>query len=246
MAMRTMQEVLESILSRLARVERRLAIVGTGGGGTDSGTTAQRDARFPAADPVSLANAVPVWFNTEKGYAETYYVPTGTVGLQVRGLLTGYPAGWYPVAGSLLTCTRIKDNGFQAAGGGVKNYPTLLWPALTNIGGFTNTTVANIVVPVGGLYDIVGRIYWSGAAAMAYLIVGAQFTGTTNEIVTDRMPANGVDMENGFIGRSVPIPAGQGIDLFGVPAAAHNMYGDGVRRRTHLALSYTGPPLANG
>jgi len=64
------------------------------------GTTAQRDAIFgdpgSTANQVALANLQPVWYNTDYGWEEQYYVVNGTTGLTVRGLVTGSPVGWYP------------------------------------------------------------------------------------------------------------------------------------------------------
>jgi microcystin-dependent protein len=87
-----------------------LGIPGPSGGGstrpryntsTQRGTTAQRDAIFgvPATDTerVTLANSRRIWFNTQTGWEESYYAVTGTVGLNVPGLVTGAAPGWYPI-----------------------------------------------------------------------------------------------------------------------------------------------------
>ncbi|WP_146114392.1 hypothetical protein [Microbacterium sp. MYb72] len=64
------------------------------------GTTAQRDATFgvPSTDPerVSLANRKITWFNTDLGWEEGYYAPSGLSGLTAKGLVAGVSASWYP------------------------------------------------------------------------------------------------------------------------------------------------------
>lgn len=78
------------------------AITATGQMG--KGTSAQRDGFYgvPTTDAqrVALANSVPIWFNTQKGWKESYYAPSSLPGLTVRGLKSIAPAGWYPVEGN--------------------------------------------------------------------------------------------------------------------------------------------------
>ena len=66
---------------------------------TNRGTTTQRDAVFgvPSTDAqkAALANMRVRWFNTTTNREETYYAVTGTVGLTVQGLLSGFASGWY-------------------------------------------------------------------------------------------------------------------------------------------------------
>ncbi|QPL14189.1 minor tail protein [Microbacterium phage Atraxi] len=65
------------------------------------GTTAQRDAFFgvPGTDAArsALANRQVTWFNTDLGWDESYYCPTGLTGLTVQGLVAGSDSDWYPV-----------------------------------------------------------------------------------------------------------------------------------------------------
>jgi len=99
---RTPNGLLTSILSRIASLEsglrraipRRLNTMG-------SGTALERDNYYGTpstdADRAALANQMPQWFNTERGWWESYYAPTGTTGLTAPGLKVGTAAGWYPV-----------------------------------------------------------------------------------------------------------------------------------------------------
>ncbi|AXC38644.1 minor tail protein [Arthrobacter phage Tatanka] len=87
-----------------------LGIPGVSGGGSarprynttrQRGTTAQRDALFgvPATDAerAYLANSRQTWFNTQTGWAESYYTVTGAPWLAVPGLVAGATPGWYPI-----------------------------------------------------------------------------------------------------------------------------------------------------
>ncbi|AWY05705.1 minor tail protein [Microbacterium phage Percival] len=63
------------------------------------GTTAERDAFYgdlsTSAKRVALANRRVVWFNTDLGWEESYYVPQVT-GLTAPALVPGAATGWYP------------------------------------------------------------------------------------------------------------------------------------------------------
>lgn len=65
-----------------------------------AGTVALRDLTFPppttVAEQVDLANQQIIWWNTEAGWQESYYAPTGSAGLTAKGLVPGVAAGWYP------------------------------------------------------------------------------------------------------------------------------------------------------
>ena len=69
-------------------------------GNESRGSTARRDAIHgsptTAAARVALANAQPVWFNTDLGWEESYYATLGLSGLTVTPLVPDAPSGWYP------------------------------------------------------------------------------------------------------------------------------------------------------
>lgn len=88
---------------RLAIVEAR---VGQGLPGRlldyGRGPTSERDILFGIPSTleqrVELANRRIVWFNTDRGWWESYYAVSGSAGLTTRGLMTGGPpAAWYPI-----------------------------------------------------------------------------------------------------------------------------------------------------
>jgi len=240
--------------ARVLCVEQNRRVIVVSANIATRGTTAQRDAVFgvPTTDSerVALANIEPTWFNTEKGYEEAYYTLASLPGLTVRGLASpgsGYgdpTSGWYPAARTLAYMTRIKNNSFQPAAGGSITLPTLLSPAYAHVGGlFTTSGTAGIAPTIAGLFDITSSMYWSGGGAMAYVITGARYTGGS-EISTHRMYGPGADTQHGVAADAVYCWAGQSIEIFGLPAAAHNIYGDGINRRTFLTVKYAGPPLA--
>ena len=191
---------------------------------------------------MTLANTVPSWFNTSKGYTEIYYATTGLSGLTVPSLVTGYASGWYPASGTHMIATRIKNNGFQANAAGVMTFPTLT-VLLVNRGGFTFTGTAELVPPNAGYYTVASGVYWSGGGAMVYRNNIARFSGG-NEIGGVRIPNTGADGQSVMSIPGVLIPAGQAVELVAQSASNDNIYGDGINRRTFLTLQYEGPPLA--
>lgn len=217
------------------------------------GTSAQRDAVFgvPATDAqrVILANIVPTWFNTEKGYHEGYYATTGLSGLTARGLVAGTPSGWFPLPGSLLTATRIHVNSFQNMPSGGTVGADLGSGFLVNIGGFTVASTNGIVVPVPGYYSVSGAVYYSGGGAMAYVMVlihQSNGAGGWTELLSSRVYGPAADVQPAVSDDGIALKSGVVVTLSGSTAAAHNMYGDGTTRRTFLTLTYQGPLVVNG
>lgn len=86
----------------------------------DRGTTAERDFLYPApttdAEKAALANRKVRWYNTELGWEESYYAPTGLTGLTAQGLIAGTPEGWYPI-GEGPYITLEPTTAFQASAG---------------------------------------------------------------------------------------------------------------------------------
>lgn len=219
------------------------------GGGKTGGTTAERDAHHgvPATDAAraALANQRPSWDNTTTGRREQYYAPAGTPGLAVRGLIAGTPAGWYPAAGELVTCTRIQQNGFQLIAAGVVTPATLMAP-MVNIGGFTALD-NGIRVPHAGIYTVSAAVYFSGGGTMPYTtcMVHESYAGGWRELISSRVPGNAADVQHGVTATGVHLPAMTMVTLSAQSGGAQNIYGDGINRRTFLALRYDGPPLEN-
>jgi hypothetical protein len=251
--------VQEDTLDRFSRLERRKQFIlpdRLNPGGVDvissyRGTTAERNALYgvPAtnAQRVALHNQKVQWQNTETGWTEQYFAPSNLAGVNAPGLIVdavpaAYPAGWYPVAGSLILATFIKNNGFQSAPGGVKTAPTLSVVLNNTQSKFTATGASGIIPSIAGYYDMSYSVYFSGGGAMNYVIGLVEYTGGA-EIISQRFQASATDMQVQGAAQGIRVPAGQGVQLMAMPSAAHNIYGDGVNRRTFLTLSYAGPPL---
>ena len=239
-----------AIEERLAIVENRAAIPARLSD-SGSGSTAERDIYYTApstdAERAGLANRVPTWFNTDKGYFEGYYATTGLAGLTARGLVAGVPSGWYPQPGSLLTGTRIQGNGFQGIGGGAFVAPTMASGLLVNIGNFAASGPNGLTLPVPGYYTAAGGVYYSGGGAMAYLtcLIQEQMSGTPRDLLSARTPGQGTDMQVGTSAPGILFPTATTLTLLAAAGGAQNIYGDGITRRTFLAATYEGPALVN-
>lgn len=215
------------------------------------GSTAERDAMYgvPATDSAraALANSRPTWFNTDRGWEESYYAATGTPGLSAPGVVAGAPAAWYPNAGSFLACTRIQQNGFQWIAGGGAVPVTFSATPLVNVGGFTAVSANGIRLPMPGYYGAAGAVYFSGGGAMPYVAcmlhesVGAGW----RDLLSSRTPAQAADVQTAVSAQGILFPTAATITLSASAGAAHAIYGDGINRRTFLSLSYEGPPLVN-
>lgn len=178
MAIRTMEELLASLVRRTQLLERRISR-GTApyrppNAVQYSGTTAQRDAYYgvPAttAERADLANRQPVWFNIERGWEESYYVPTGTAGLTAKGLLAGASAGWYPTGPGPYCILQPTGSIAVAAGNYVQG-----WPGNVRRNGgaawFTYDQ-GSIITQRYGLYDLrAWTIQSTGSAAANYHFV---------------------------------------------------------------------------
>lgn len=239
-----------SIEERLAILENRAGIPARLSD-SGSGSTAERDIYYTVpttdAEKVGLANRVPTWFNTDKGYTEGYYATTGLAGLTARGLVAGVPSGWYPQPGSLLTGTRIQGNGFQGIPGGGAVTPTMAAGLLVNIGGFTATGSNGLALPVPGYFGVAGAVYYSGGGAMAYVacLIQEQVSGSWRDLISSRIAAGAADAQPAVSATGILFPTATTLTLLAAAGGAQNIYGDGITRRTFLAAKYEGPALVN-
>lgn len=242
---RSTESRIADLESRIGRViPGRLADIGRG-------PTSERDFLYgvPAttAQQAALANRKIVWFNTDKGWEETYYAPTGLAGLTARGLVVGTPAAWYPAAGTNLTATRIQSNGFQLISAGVVTGASLS-PFMVNVGGFLPASTNGIELPIPGIYTVSGGVYFSGGGAMAFvacIIHETDGVGGWRELLTSRVAAGAADTQATVSSGGIRLAANAKITLSGQSAGNQNIYGDGINRRTFLSLSYEGPAVVN-
>lgn len=133
--------------------------------GLGRGTTAQRDVLYPppsnTAEQVDLANTQVSWMNTDTGWTESYYAPTGSAGLTAKGLVPGVAAGWYPVGvgPSISMVPTAVFNG--TSGQPVRGWGTLGSGYSRRNGGsewltYDNTT-GRITMVKAGVYDIYAK-----------------------------------------------------------------------------------------
>lgn len=130
------------------------------------GTTAQRNTIFgspsTAAQQAALANRKVTWFNTDFGWEESYYAPTGTAGLTALGLMSGTAPGWYPTGEGPFS--KLYANAAQnvVAGTYLNMYNTWGTGASQRRGGsswFTyDSPTGGVVCLFAGNYEVVGYI----------------------------------------------------------------------------------------
>ena len=208
------------------------------------GTSAQRDGFYgvPSTDAqrVALANGVPIWFNTEKNWEESYYAPTGLSGLTVPGLKAGSPAGWYPVGPCGITGHRgMTGPQYLSAGNIVES--NLAAPQMLNKGVLSSGT-GGLKVPVTGLYRITLHTYWTSVSTAAPYTTGlrvdnvgivdsAQHVNPGNDgaqttVITYNLNANSV------------------ATLWLVTSYAVTAWGTSGYNGTYIEVEYVGPPMA--
>jgi len=213
-----------------------------------SGTTAQRDTLYPNPD-VNTANSKVLWFNTDFGWWESYYVPTGTGGLVANGLIAGTAAGWYPIAdGPELT---LEPNTTWAATAGqyiqgwnavVRRRGTVAW--LDHDG-------SGIRILKAGNYDL---SWWTlqptGSGTADY---HTRLNNSTDSIVNWMSNIGGQPLSAIFqvIGGTYRqyVPAGDRLRVLcqSGSLAVHNVTGGTTRPSTRgeMKVKYIGPPLVS-
>lgn len=204
------------------------------------GPSALRDAIFGvptnATEQASLANRVVTWFNTDKGWHEVYYTVAGTAGLTAKGLASGFPAGWYPAAGSLIWGTTQRLSEQNVAAGDVRVNTT----AVDLVGGVTFASSA-LIVPIGGIYEVSGNVYiW--AVSGTYRSAGV-INAATNEILATGTSSGAWTIAT--VPRRSRLTAGTQVALRTSGDAAQTIRAQAATDRA-LELMYVGPPLANG
>lgn len=242
--------LLQDLFERLGLVERRLARPGPPEPAPTRGSTSVRDTVYPVptTDPqrVALAAQKLQWFNTDKGWTESYYATTGTAGLTVPGLLAGHAPGWYPVAGSALFARRAKTDGYQNIAANTVVDPILAAMSI-NRGGFTGNATSGITVPVGGYYRGTAVVYYTGGSSPAVSIVWVRIYNDGVLMVDYLEQRNSIGNDTMIAGTGIyPVVAGKttgssaltngtGVAVYGINSTF-----------TAFELEYLGPPLVNG
>jgi hypothetical protein len=234
------EKLFEDTRTRLTLVERRIAVRG-GGGATMRGTTAQRDTAYgvPSTDAerVALANMRVTWFNTDRGWVESFYM-TADSGLTATALLAGYPPGWYPMPGSAIFAHRGRSSGPQAIPANTYTLATL--NTATILQGGATASGQGIVAPIGGHYRLTGGVYhYSGAASMvqARIMINSTFLTHTEDYRT----ASAVSL---FTGGVRSLSANDVLTVEALAVIAGNI-GGSTGYGTYVEFEYMSPPLVS-
>lgn len=209
------------------------------------GTSAQRDGFYgvPTTDAqkVALANSVPIWFNTEKGWEESYYAPSSIGTLTVNSLLSDQPPGWYPTGSNGPFGHRGSTSNISLNAGNVVE-ATLGSPQILR-GGVTASGNGSLVIPIGGIYKIKRRGYFTslGSAASYGSSIRKNNVGQNDGYVYG---TSGMDAtpEGEFF---IPCKTGDVITLWWVVYGNCIAYGGVGYNGSLLEVSYMGPPLTN-
>lgn len=207
------------------------------------GTAAQRDGFYgvPTTDAqkVALANSMPIWFNTEMGWQESYYVGAGTSGLTVKGLASGHPAGWYPITGGIPAISLLR-NSFQAVASGT--FTTIQFNTLVT-GNPYNMWVAGtpsrVIVPVGGVYQInakVGSLGNTARVSMTVSVNGSDWFGDLGALQTE----GGVAASNMLM---MVASSYIEVKLYQETGSSQNTPTSSYSR-PYISVSYVSPPFA--
>lgn len=239
--LRQMRKDIDSMWTRVSRTAKI------------AGTTAARDIAYPppttVADQVDLANAQVTWWNTELGWQESYYAPTGSAGLNPPGLVAGAAAGWYPTGSG--PRIRLTCSGMGPSVAGWREFST--WAPLGNTEASSWRSSSLMIWPgatsyvelgIAGRYDVAGDMAipgGSGTIVAALSVYRPSLGGYT----IDR--AVGVDLIGGY-GQMVPqhhkgflcLPGDRPHLRVYSPGAVS--FGD-TTRQTFLDVTYVGPPL---
>ena len=147
----------------------------TSTGQMGKGTSAQRDGFYgiPTTDAqrVALANSVPVWFNTEMGWEESYYAVSTLSGLTVRGLLSNVASGWYPInrgpSAFLLTTGSVAQSNWNY----FDKWDYLLTDrhsrrSQDGLAGVKGANNAQVSVKLAGIYEITMTMWYTNGSGV--------------------------------------------------------------------------------
>lgn len=205
----------------------------------NQGSTGQRDAIYGApanaTEQASLANRMIAWFNTDKGWYETYYAVTGTAGLTAPALRTGFPSGWYPNAGTPIYCT-VRRSSAQSMS---TTITTIVFDQVLSSHTFAGLPGA-ITIPIGGDYEI-------SASAVASQTGGNYFNlywynnGTNQWSETGSVFPHTNAYSRSFLDAAiVPLKASDVVTARGQTSSAGQIEANSAR----FTVKYIGPPFA--
>lgn len=249
MSNRTRVEVDQQTQRRIQSLERRLARMASSM--PTRGTSALRDATFvpPTTDAerAAFANRQILWYNTERGWQESYYAPTGIAGLTARGLVAGLTADWYPT-GTGPEC-RLTPTAEATAplGGVVPGWNGIMLRS----GGSTwfTTTSTGIAILIPGKYDIsVRTVQQNGGGLMDWYVqltnagqtaFVTQWQGPLAPLQTNLFRQMSLDIPSHLITSSQFLRLAS---ISGGPIQVHKASA-ADNPRGHMLARYVGPPL---
>lgn len=224
-------------------------------GGYDSatsyrGTTAERDAIYgvPAttAERVALANRGISWFNTDLGWEESYYAPTGSAGLTAPGLVAAAAAGWYPTG--LGPFQRLQPT---AAFGATAGNPVRSWMGTRYRKGgdswFTYTDAnGRVQIKVAGYYRLqVWTTQQSGSGAANYHLRQLNAGVTEQHVDGLAFTLNASLLTHPAADADMLILANRELDFFLHTGALSVHQGGGTTIKGEFTVTYFAPPLAS-
>lgn len=226
-------------------------------GQATSGTTAQRNALYPVpttdAQRAALANALPVWFNTDLGWMESYYADTGLAGLTAPGLVTGSGAGWYPTGRGPMAV--VYTYGGMGSGSAIPFTTWHTWgvgqepglqsrkntPGNNNDGSsifYKAVDNAALQTFLPGRYRVTCHMsYPAGSGNMGGALWVTQ--GSSNRRIYKNIPMQTGSQTEWYEFSDIVIGSG-GYAWYRSEFGVGNVGGDA---ETHMALEYLGPPL---
>lgn len=251
---RTPEGYMRSQNGRVKRLEHRLPGLPARLVNLGSGSTVERDARYgdPAlfTDPekVALAERKVVWFNTDLGWQESYYVVTG-LGATVPQLLPGTLSGWYPISQGPWWRGRPNAGFATTAGSYVRGWGD----AIRTIGGtewFTyEAATGGLQLHKAGVY----RVTWQSTIqpGTGQLEFYSRILDPTKTTVIIERPGNTTTLSGSLYTQAFatlpeyPIAAGQWLFLLDQNGSANiHQAAHGAQIRGNLSVEYIGPHFA--
>jgi microcystin-dependent protein len=204
------------------------------------GSTALRDATYGVpttdAERASLANRAISWFNTDRGWFESYYALSTIAGVNTGRKTT--VSGWFPISGTMPMCQMIKTVPQSVPNGGwakmnfdyVFVNPFAMW---------NSGTPTRITLPITGTYEIAGG---GGVAGSGSGRVGHQVT--VSDTVISGMLSGGASDDTGSTSTIIwTFNAGQYVELAIFQEGGTRNSATSAYARPNLSVKYLGPPL---
>lgn len=215
-------------------------------GYTFSGTNSERTTIFgtPTTDAAitALANKQVRYYNKTRGWWESYYSPPKT-GLEVKALIDGNPAGWYPDAGSDIRVSRGIQSAFQRIEAKQTLEPEMGELLVNTKELFSKGQRSGIILPFGGFYRIFGNAYVSGGVSTNITVyVGVDINSA---IIRGSAAKNATyDVEANVQG-VYPFQKTDVMRLYIRTEDGLSAWGVTGYNGTRITVEYAGPPLAN-